>query len=108
MCNVRLENGISAEELRTRLKWKSMRECLQDRMQWFGHLEGMEESAWSCKCRIFKASGTFHRRRPRKTWKIIISDLKEKSKSARTWMKTEMLGSLIRIHPTHASMANRR
>ena len=46
-------------------------------MQWFGHLEAVEESAWSCKCRIFKASGSFHRRRPRKTWKIIRSDLKE-------------------------------
>ena len=40
MCNVRLEDRISAEKLRTRLKLNSMREYLHDRrLQWFGHLE---------------------------------------------------------------------
>ena len=39
-CNVRSEDRVSMEELRTRLKLKSMRECLQDRrLQWFGALE---------------------------------------------------------------------
>lgn len=39
-----------AEELRTRLKLKTMRQCLQERrLQWFGFLKGMEESAWSSK-----------------------------------------------------------
>lgn len=45
-CNVRLEHKMYAEELRTRLKLKTMRQCLQDRrLQWFGFLKGMEESA---------------------------------------------------------------
>ena len=57
MCNVRLDDKISAEELRTRLKLKSMSKCVQDRrLEWFGHLERMEESAWSSKCRTFQVS----------------------------------------------------
>ena len=48
MCDVKSEDRISTEELRTRPKLKSMRECLQDRrLQWFGHLETLEENAWS-------------------------------------------------------------
>ena len=48
------EDRISEEELRTRLKLKSRWECLQDRrLQWFGHLERMKESAWSSKCKTF-------------------------------------------------------
>ena len=51
ICNVR-PNTISAEELWTRLKLKSMRECLQSgRLQWSVNLETMEESVWSSKCR---------------------------------------------------------
>ena len=45
MCNVKSEDKISAEELRTRMKLKSMKECLQDRrLQWFVHIERMEMS----------------------------------------------------------------
>ena len=48
-------NRISAEEFRTRLKLKSMRECLQGRrVKWFCRLKRMEESAWSSKCRTFQ------------------------------------------------------
>ena len=46
VCNVRSEDSISAEELRTRLKLKSTRECFQNRrLQWSDHLERMAESA---------------------------------------------------------------
>ena len=31
MCNVRPEDGTSAEELRTRVKLSSIKKCLQDR-----------------------------------------------------------------------------
>ena len=35
MCNVRSEKKISAEELKTRLKLKSIKKCLEDRtLQW--------------------------------------------------------------------------
>lgn len=45
MYNVRPDDRISAEELGTRLKLNSMKKCLQDkRLQWFGHLESMEEN----------------------------------------------------------------
>ena len=50
------------KELWTRLKLNSMRECLQDRrLQRFGHLERMEENAWSNKCRTFRVSGSSFR-----------------------------------------------
>ena len=41
----------------SRIKLKSIRECLQDkRLKWFGHLERMEENA--SKRRAFKVSGS--------------------------------------------------
>ena len=50
MCSIRPEERISAEELKTRLKIGSMRYCLLNRrLQWFGHIERMEESVWSSK-----------------------------------------------------------
>ena len=55
MCNIRPEDRISAEELRTRLKMKSMRECLQNKiLQWFSYLERIEESTWSSKYRTVR------------------------------------------------------
>ena len=60
MCSVMPVDRISAEKLRTRLKLNRIRECSKvRRMQWSGHLERMEESAWSSKCRTFKVSGSF-------------------------------------------------
>ena len=68
MCNVSLEEMISPEELRTRLKLKSVRECLQHRrMEWFGLLERKEESVWSSKGKTFKVSESFPRGRPSKS-----------------------------------------
>ena len=62
MCNVRPEDNISTEELKTRLKLNSMKECLLDRrLEWFGHTERMEKSAWSSKCRTSKVSSNFTR-----------------------------------------------
>ena len=59
---------ISTEEIKAKPKLKSMREYLQDRrLQWFGHLEKMDESVWSSKCRTFKVSCSFPRGRPKKT-----------------------------------------
>ena len=44
MFNIRPEDRISAEEFSTTLKLKRMRECFQERrLQWFGHLERMED-----------------------------------------------------------------
>ena len=68
MCNMSLEEMISPEELRTRLKLKSVRECLQHRrMEWFGLLERKEESVWSSKGKTFKVSESFPRGRPSKS-----------------------------------------
>ena len=45
MFNVKAENRISHMELRNILKLN--RESLQNRrLQWFGHIEKMEESYW--------------------------------------------------------------
>ena len=60
MCNIRPEDRISAEERRTGLKLKSMRECLQHKkLKWFDHLVRKEDSAWSSKYKTFKVSGSF-------------------------------------------------
>ena len=68
MCNVSLEEMISPEELRTRLKLKNVRECLQHRrMEWFGLLERKEQSVWSSKGKAFKVSESFPRGRPSKS-----------------------------------------
>ena len=50
-----------------------MRGYLQDRkLQWFGHLERIEE-------KTYKVSGRFPRRPPTKTWNVLIrNDLKER------------------------------
>ena len=48
MCNVRLEDRISAGEFRTKLKLYSISERLQDRrLRWFGLLERTEKNAGS-------------------------------------------------------------
>ena len=58
--NVRPENRISVENLRSKLKWSSVRECVQDRrLQWFRPIERMRKNAWSSNCRTFKVSGSF-------------------------------------------------
>ena len=50
-----------------------MREHLQDRRpSWFGHLERMEENAWSGKCGTFKVFGSFPIGGTRKTCTEII------------------------------------
>ena len=57
MCNITPQDMISAEELTIRQKLKSMREFLQDRrLQRFGHLKRMEESAQSSTCRTCKVA----------------------------------------------------
>ena len=66
MDNVRSEDRISAENLRTRPKMNGMNKCLQDRkLQWFGHIERMEEGVWFSKSSTFKVNGSFSKRRPR-------------------------------------------
>ena len=79
ICSVRPDDRIFTVELKTRLKLKSMRERLQDRrLQWFGHIERIEESAWSSKCRTVYVSGGFLRGRPKEIWnEVIRSGLKE-------------------------------
>ena len=104
MCNVRPEDKCSAEELR------NVRECVQDRrLQWFGHLERIKESAWSSKCRTFKVRGSLPRGRPRKIWnEVIRSDLKEREVSKDIAKDRNVWESFIRNCPTHTNMQNKR
>ena len=68
ICNVRPEDRIFAEECRTLLKLKSMRECLQNkRLHWSGHLEEIEYSAWFSKYKTSNVSDNFPRARPSNT-----------------------------------------
>ena len=54
LSNNRPGDTISVEKLRTRLILNSMAEYLQDqRLQWLRHVEIIEDSAWSSKCRTF-------------------------------------------------------
>ena len=62
-CNVRPEYRISAEELRTKLKLDSIRECLLDkRLKWLGYLERMEENACFSKLVKEQDLGKYGRR----------------------------------------------
>lgn len=73
MSIVKPEDSISAEERKTRMKSDSARECLQDiGLRWFGHLERVEENAWSSECKTFKVTRSFAREQPRKIWKNVI------------------------------------
>lgn len=70
---------IFPEGLRIRLKLNSI--CLQDRrLQWFGHLERLEESAWYSKSRIFKVGDSFPRGKLRKKCNEVTG---KKGKSAK-------------------------
>ena len=73
MWNVKSQDRNSAEELRTRLKLKIMRKCLQDRQpQWFGHL-----IVWSKNVRVLSWE------KPRKTWNDKIRSDLQKGEAAR-------------------------
>ena len=88
----RLDFWISGKKLRARLKLNSLREYLQDRrLQCFGHLQSMEENAWSSKSRTFKVSGSFPRGRPSKTWNEISRNDLEKSKITKNMRHKKML-----------------
>ena len=50
--NVKSEDKISVEELCIRLKLNSMKECLEDRLPWFGHLERMKEGNFGENCSV--------------------------------------------------------
>ena len=80
MFNARTVGRISAEELNTRIKLKSMMLYLPDRrLQWFSHLEQIENRAWLRKYRTVKVGNSFPRKQFRKTGnEVIKSDLKEK------------------------------
>ena len=83
---------------------------MQDRtLQWFGHLESMEEIALSSKYRTFKVNGNFPtRERPRKTQnEVIISDLKER-KVRKDLANCRNCKFLKRDHQTHANLEKRR
>ena len=76
----REEEPIYVVELRTVLNVNSMRieSLMGRRLQWFGDLEKMRESAWSSKCRTFNVSGSYPRGRPSKTWnEVIRNDMKQ-------------------------------
>ena len=96
MCSVRAEGRISAEELMTRLKSNNMREWLQDkRLQWFGYLEGMEESAWSSvnvepSRSVVVTSKDNHGKHGMRLPQAIL----KKGKLSKTERMTEILGSL--------------
>ena len=56
-------------------------------MQWFGHLEKLEVSAWSSKCKTCTVRGSFPGGRPRKTYnEVITRDLGGKKKKKKLAM----------------------
>lgn len=55
ICNGRPEDKISSDQIRTRLILNGIMEYLEvKRLQWFGHVERMEESALSSKLKRLK------------------------------------------------------
>ena len=68
----------------------------------------MEEDDWSGKCRTIKISGSFTKRRPRKTWnEVISSGMKEKKVSKDLAEDRNVWESFISNRRTCAGMENR-
>ena len=84
----------------------SIRECVQRRrLQWFGHVERMEPTAWPSLCRNLVVNGKKSKGRPRLTWnEVIKKDLKEKNLSKELAQDRNAWKSCITQSPTHASM----
>lgn len=80
-----------------------MRQCLLNkRLQWFGHLERMEQNVWSRKYWTFTVSGNFFKGQPRKTWKKVIrSDLKESKVCKNTTKDINIWKSFIGNRSSH-------
>ena len=70
---------ISAEELRTRAKLKSIRECLQDRwLHWFGHLKRLERVLGAVNVEPSRLVVVFQEGNIEKLWnEVVRSDQKE-------------------------------
>ena len=83
-----------------------MRECLQHRrLHWSRHLEIIEDSAWSSKCRNIKVCISFPIGRPRKTWnEVIRSDVKETKVTKDLADNRNACKSFARNRPTQANM----
>ena len=81
MCGVTLHQKIPSSEIRSRLKLLSIRESVKlRRLEWFGHVERMDERTWASRCRYIEIEGNIPKGRPKLTWnQLIKKDLKDKN-----------------------------
>ena len=108
MYGVSLREQIPSHDLRNRLSLSSIQECVQiKRLEWFGHLERMEDTAWANKCRDLQINGRTGRGRPKTTWNEVVKrDLKARGLNKDLAQDRITWKSNIKQCPTHASMEN--
>ena len=57
-CNMTLNYRKSSDELRDRLSFVIIRNCIQrGRLRWFGHVEGVDKDSWVKKLREIVVEG---------------------------------------------------
>ena len=108
MCGVSIDKRIQSSDLRKRLGIQCIRDEIQrKRLQWFGHLERMDENDWPSKCRRITLDGVLPKGRPKKTWnELVRKDLQEKNITKEVAQDRLAWKSVIRKCPTHACMEN--
>jgi len=73
MCNVKVKDGVLSKELRERLAIDDIILILQqNRLQWYGHVLGKEDTDWVKKCMEYEVEGSRPRGRPKRTWREVV------------------------------------
>ena len=74
MCNVRLKDRVSSEELRKRIGVEPIKDVLvRNRLRWLGHVERRDNENWVKKSFNMEVQGKGRAGRPRKSWKEVVT-----------------------------------
>jgi len=73
MCNVKVRDRVPSKEFRERLGIYDIILILeQNRLRWYGHVLGKEDTDWVKKCMEYEVEGSRPTGRPRGTWKEVV------------------------------------
>ena len=72
MCNVQVKDRVPSNELRERLGIDDIILILQqNRLRWYGHVLGKEDTDWMKKCTEYEVEGSRPRGRPKRTKEVV-------------------------------------